>query len=68
MESLRNELITLARGSRGLFVVVKHDVRRGRLDAELAEHADDLAAVERRVIHDVHHDLPGGKAGVTDEP
>jgi len=54
-------------GSRGSFVVVKDDVRRGRLHAELAEHADDLAAVQRAVIHHVHHDLPGGKSGVTDE-
>src|SRR5450631_2636611 len=48
--------ITLARGSRGLFVVVKDDVRRGWLHAELAEHADDLAAVQRAVIHHVDHD------------
>jgi hypothetical protein len=50
-----------------LFVVVKHDIRRGRLHAELAEHADDLAAVQRAMVHDMHHDLPGGKAGVTDK-
>ena len=31
------------------------------------EHADDLAPVQRAVIHHVHNDLPGGKAGVTDE-
>ena len=58
--------ITLAHG-RGLLVVVKKHVRSGRLYAQLSEHADDLAAVQRAVIHDVHHDLPGGKAGVTDE-
>jgi hypothetical protein len=37
--------ITLAGDSRGLFEVVKHDVRRGRLPAKLPQHADDLAAV-----------------------
>ena len=52
---------------RGLLVVVKQHVRCGRLYAQLTEHADDLAAVQRAVIHHVHHDLPGGKAGVTDE-
>ena len=50
-----------------MFVVVKDDVGRGRLYPELAEHADDLAPVQRAVIHHVHHDLPGGKAGVTHE-
>ena len=45
---------------------VEHDIGRGRLDAELAEHADDLVAVQRAVIHDVHYDVSGGKAGVTD--
>ena len=58
----------LARGSRGLFIVVEHDIGRGRLDAELAEHADDLAAVQRAVVHHVNHDLPGGKAAVAEEP
>lgn len=37
--------IMLASGSRSLFVVVKHNVGRGRLDAELAKHADNLAAM-----------------------
>jgi len=36
---------------------VKDDVGRGRLYPELAEHADDLAPVQRAVIHHVHHDL-----------
>jgi len=30
----------------------------GGFTPELAEHADDLAPVQRAVIHHVHHDLP----------
>jgi hypothetical protein len=37
--------ISLAGDRHGLFVVVKQDVRRGRLHAKLTQHADDLAAV-----------------------
>jgi hypothetical protein len=59
---------SLARCGCCLFVVVENNVRRRRLHAELAEHADDLAAMQRPVVHDVHHDLPGGEAGVADEP
>ncbi len=37
--------ISLAGDRRGLFEVVKQDVRRGRLHAKLTQHPDDLAAV-----------------------